>query len=216
MRGAKSRPSLVVWGCGGHGRVVLDAARATGSFRRIAFYDDDESFAGGRVCDAEVFGGGIDRVIGLGFVNVVVAIGRNDVREKCWAKARAAGGAPSICFHPTSWTSPFATIGEGSVVLAGAIVQNGAVVGVDCIVNTAAVLEHDVRVGDHVHVSPGAVICGGAEVGAGAHVGAGSVVLPGVRIGERSIVGAGAVVRVDVPCGATVAGVPARRIRGGE
>lgn len=43
-------------------------------------------------------------------------------------------------------------------------------------------------------------------------VGAGSVVLPGVEIGEGAIVGALSLVKHDVPPGAVVAGVPARRI----
>lgn len=45
-----------------------------------------------------------------------------------------------------------------------------------------------------------------------AYVGAGAIVLCGVKIGKKAIVGAGAVVTKDVPDGAVVVGVPARKL----
>ncbi len=45
-------------------------------------------------------------------------------------------------------------------------------------------------------------------------IGAGCIILPGVTIGKGSVVGAGSVVTKDVPPGVTVAGNPARIIRG--
>jgi acetyltransferase-like isoleucine patch superfamily enzyme len=46
----------------------------------------------------------------------------------------------------------------------------------------------------------------------GASIGSGTVLLCGITVGEGALVGAGAVVTADVPPGATVAGVPARRL----
>ena len=43
-------------------------------------------------------------------------------------------------------------------------------------------------------------------------IGAGAIILGGVTIGRGAVVGAGAVVTKDVPDGATVVGVPARRL----
>ncbi len=47
-------------------------------------------------------------------------------------------------------------------------------------------------------------------------IGAGVIILPGVTVGEGSVVGAGSVVTKNVPAGVTVAGNPARVIRGRE
>jgi maltose O-acetyltransferase len=57
----------------------------------------------------------------------------------------------------------------------------------------------------------------GRPVTIGEHVwiGGGALILPGVTIGDDAIVGAGSVVTRDVPAGATVAGNPARMLRGG-
>jgi maltose O-acetyltransferase len=53
------------------------------------------------------------------------------------------------------------------------------------------------------------------RIGADVWIGGGAIVLPGVSIGAGALVGAGAVVTRDVPPGATVAGNPARALRGG-
>jgi acetyltransferase-like isoleucine patch superfamily enzyme len=48
----------------------------------------------------------------------------------------------------------------------------------------------------------------------GASIGSGVVLLCGITIGENAMVGAGSVVTKDVPAGATVAGNPARLVKG--
>ena len=50
-------------------------------------------------------------------------------------------------------------------------------------------------------------------MGKGVWVGSQATILPGVTIGDDAIVAAGAVVARDVPAGAIVAGVPARKIK---
>lgn len=115
--------------------------------------------------------------------------------------------------HPTAWVAPTAHLGEGTAVLAGAIVNAGASVGSHCIINTGAVIEHDVVLGDHVQVGPRAALGGGVTVGADAYIGLGALVRDHVSIGAAAVVGMGAVVVAGVRDGARVMGVPARERR---
>lgn len=55
-------------------------------------------------------------------------------------------------------------------------------------------------------------VCIPTLVKRGASIGSNATIMCGVTIGERAIVGAGSVVTHDVPDGAVVAGVPARRL----
>ncbi len=208
---------LLIWGAGGHGRVVADLARALG-YTIVGYIDRDEA----RVGDA-VEPGGARVVIGeRAFVeavaagaeypghdaDVAVAIGDNAVRLACVASL-GAHHVPALV-HPTAVCSDSATVGAGTVVLPRAVVNAAARVGAAVIVNSGAIVEHDCTVGDGAHLSPGSILTGGVRVGARAWVGAGATVIPLVTVGDDAVVGAGAVVIRDVPPGATVVGNPAR------
>lgn len=202
--------NLLIWGAGGHGRVILDIARAMGTFGRIAFYDDSEDVTG--KVPVERISGGFQEARRLGFDTFVVAIGPNATRARRFEEALATGMEAAICIHPTAWISPSAVIGEGTVVMPGVVMQTDSRVGVNCILNTGTIVEHDCVVGDHVHLSPGVTLCGNVTVGPLAHLGAGVTVIPGGSIGSGAVVGAGAVVLQEIPGGVTAVGVPARVI----
>jgi sugar O-acyltransferase (sialic acid O-acetyltransferase NeuD family) len=153
-------------------------------------------------------------------VPIVMAVGRNGERAELVRMLEEQDEPPTFlqAVHPTAIVAPTASIGEGTVVLHGAVVQANARVGRHVLVNTAASVDHDCVIGDYAHVSPHATLCGHVEVGEGTHIGAGAVVIPSVRIGRWSRVGAGAVVVRDVPDHTTVVGNPARPLpdRAGE
>lgn len=95
--------------------------------------------------------------------------------------------APSVV-HPDAFVSSSAKIGEGAIVLAGAVVQPDARIGAAVIVNTRAIIEHDSVVGKGSHVAPGAVVLGGCRIGAACMIGAGAVILPGAELPDESLV----------------------------
>lgn len=90
-----------------------------------------------------------------------------------------------------------AQVGDGSVLMAGSIVQPGAKIGKHCIVNTGATIDHDCAIADFVHIAPGCHLCGDVTVDAGTLVGAGTIVTPGVTIGPWLLIPAGSVVTKD-------------------
>jgi acetyltransferase EpsM len=107
---------------------------------------------------------------------------------------------------------PSATLGEGTVVFPGGIVNTGARLGRHVLVNTRAIVEHDCVLEDGASVGPGVAMGGRVTIGRGAFVGAGAVIAPRISIGAGTIVGAGAVVVKDLPDLVLAYGVPARII----
>jgi len=98
---------------------------------------------------------------------------------------------------PTAYVSNHASIGAGTIVMHGAVVNAGAKVGNNCIINTLALIEHDAVVEDHCHISTGAILNGSAQVGAGSFVGSACTVRDGITLGKNCVVGMGLCVRHD-------------------
>jgi UDP-perosamine 4-acetyltransferase len=150
--------------------------------------------------------------IAAGQRDVFVAVGDNRTRLAIIARVQGAGGRLVTAVSPHATCSRTATLGEGTVLLPGAIVNAGARLGDAVIVNTNASIDHDCEVGSGVHVAPGVSVAGGVRLGRGVFVGVGASLIPGVSVGDHATVGAGSVVLGDIEAGVTVAGVPARVI----
>ena len=105
---------------------------------------------------------------------------------------------------PKAYCSKHSVMGEGSIIMHGAIVNAGARIGNNCIVNSQALVEHEVEIGDHCHISTGARVNGNVTIGEGSFVGSGAVIKEGIKVGENVIIGASQVVLRDVPSGTVV------------
>src|ERR1035438_7755435 len=141
---------LVLWGASGHGKVVLDVARAMGGFKTISFVDDACDGADRIFCDCQVFGASqyLQLLKSNGCSQYLVSIGKNEMRAACFQKALEHGLLPATLVHPSAVISESARLEDGTVVMARVVINAGAQIGKNCIVNTAAVVEHDCRVGD--------------------------------------------------------------------
>lgn len=204
--------ALVIVGAGGHGKVVLDAARAGGW--QVAGFLDSVNPAGTRILDAPVLGNEAsltDRDL-LARHAVIVAIGDQDARRRLSVRILQAGGTLAVVRHPSSIVSNSVRIGDGSFLAAGVIVNPDAHIGQYCILNTGCTIDHDCRLADGTQVSPGAHLAGSVTCGEDVFIGTGAAIIPRITIGSHAVVGAGAVVIRDVEAGTRVAGNPARTI----
>ncbi len=202
-------PTLVILGAGGHAKVVADAARLAGWI--VAGFVDERrpERIGERFADAHLLS---PQVLDNSDAEIAVAVAIGDCGARFAAARRLAARGfllPAVV-HPRAIVAASASIGPGCQLLAGAIINPEAKLGLAVLVNTAATVDHDCVIGDGVHLAPGVHLAGNVSVGDGSLVGIGTVVKPGVRIGRNCTIGAGSVVLHDVPDGATVYGVPAR------
>jgi sugar O-acyltransferase (sialic acid O-acetyltransferase NeuD family) len=196
-------------GASGHAKVVAEAADLAG-WDRVYLFDDrwPELSALGPWSVAGTTSMLLEQV--REYEGAVVAIGASDVRLRLQRQLEAAGATMAVITHPSAVVSRLATLGLGTVVLAGAIVNPFASIATSCIVNTGASIDHDCVLASGVHVSPGARLGGGVRVGEGSWIGIGASVKQGIVIGVGVTVGAGAAVVADVADHLTVIGVPAR------
>ncbi len=213
---APMTPTLCLTG-GGHASVVIDAASLQGEVTITAILDDDDTALGATRYGVPIIATleHLEAMPEQGFHQFILGLGGTDTpggarhREAVFERAWKAGLEPVTIIHPRSIIAGGVSIGGGSAVLAGAILNPRSRVGVNAIINSGAIVEHDVRVGDHAHVAPGAILCGGVSIGSRAHVGAGAVIRQGLSIGDDAVIAAGAVVVRDVPAGAVMMGTPA-------
>jgi sugar O-acyltransferase (sialic acid O-acetyltransferase NeuD family) len=200
---------VYLYGSGGHSLVVADVLRDQG-IPILGVYADPGArhpkhglvLPGARVVGVEPF-----RELAAPFV---VAIGRNCERAEI---SRMLPGPCVGVIHSSAIIAPSATVGDGTIVLHGVIVQANARVGRQVLLNTSASIDHDNVIGDYAHISPHVTLCGHVEIGEGTHVGAGAIIIPSIKVGKWSTIGAGSVVIHDVPDGVTVVGNPARVVR---
>ncbi|MFC4076242.1 2,3,4,5-tetrahydropyridine-2,6-dicarboxylate N-acetyltransferase [Salinithrix halophila] len=112
-------------------------------------------------------------------------------------------------------------IGKNVVIMMGASINIGAVIGDGTMIDMNVVVGGRGTIGKNCHIGAGAVIAGVIEPPSATPViieddvvvGANAVILEGVRVGKGSVVAAGAVVVEDVPENSVVAGTPAKVIK---
>jgi len=192
---------LILMGGGGHCRSAIDVIESEGS-RHIIGVLEDPAFEGSDVMGYPILGtdDALADLVGQG-VGVLVTVGQiktSAIRERAFAAAKKVGAFLPVIVSPHAYCSRHASIGAGTMVMHGAIVNAACVVGENCIVNSMASLEHDVSVGDHTHIATGARVNGGVKIGPRCFIGSGAVLHNDIEIGEGAIIPAGTVVRSSV------------------
>lgn len=205
---------FIIYGAGGHAKVVLDALLAsTSNPTDILLVDDCIELVGSMICGHTVMPSTICAT--MPSTTFHVAIGSGLARQILYDRMTTLGHFPQSIIHPKSVISPLAQIGAGVFVAAQSVVAPHVTIGNGAIVNHGAIVDHDCQVGQFSHIAPNAILSGGVKVGNGVLVGAGSVILPGCAIANDVLIGAGAVVTSSILNKSVVVGIPARDFKKG-
>jgi sugar O-acyltransferase (sialic acid O-acetyltransferase NeuD family) len=206
---AKIPSGLLIFGFGGHARVVADIALALG-VKNFCFVDNNAQEGEAFLSFPVVTQWQDDLPTGW---QAFSAAGDNNKRQQHCQYIQGQGWPLATLIAPNAVIGVGAKIATGCLIAHLAYVGAMATVGSGCIINTSAVVEHECSIGDFSHVSVHSTVAGRSKVGSFSMIGAGATVIDGIEIAQNTTVGAGSVVHRSLLEPGVYAGVPARKIK---
>jgi acetyltransferase EpsM len=210
---------IIIFGCGGHAKIVFDCIKLMKNYRSIGFMDNQDYNSElsrkikylGSIEDFNNVIKGHDLKELLG----VVAIGSNFIRRKVVqviAKINNRFKWMNI-IHPSAIVSNSAKIGSGNMILAGSIVCSDTIINNHVSINTGTCIDHDNIFSNFSSTGPAVVTGGNVRIGELSFLGIGSTVKHNVTIGKNTIVGGQSFVCNNCESNSLYYGVPAKKIK---
>lgn len=157
----------VIYGGGGHARVLADAIKAKGEV--VAnYFDDNEAIFSINNIEVKPY-----HESTASKAQLIIGIGNNKIRKRISKYIVHPFGT---LIHPTAVIAADVAIGEGAVILAGVVIQSGAVIGKHVVVNANVTIDHDAQISDFCSIYPNSYIGGAASIGSGNTIEACSVI----------------------------------------
>jgi sugar O-acyltransferase (sialic acid O-acetyltransferase NeuD family) len=143
---------------------------------------------------------------------VVVAIGRTEVLKAMHTRLKENRNLefPNLIHPHTMGDWDQITLGNGNVIMGGALFTTQITMGSFNIFNPGCTIAHDCVLGSYNLVNPAASLSGQVALGDEIMMGTGARILQGLRVCNRAVIGAGAVVTRSVEEPGVYVGVPAR------
>ena len=196
------RRNILLLGCGGHAVSCIDVIEQTHAYNIFGLLGA-KSEVGNTLLGYPIIGD--DSLLCTDLAKkcpcALVSVGQinsHQIRARLYSQALDAGFLLPVVRSPNAYISPHAVIGEGTIVMHGAVIGARTTVGMNCILNSNSLVEHSATVGDHCHISTAASINGDVEVGDAVFIGSRAVIYHGVKISGESIIQAGSIVKTDV------------------
>lgn len=189
---------IAIYGAGYLGRQIYHHVRAYyGDQATVVGFIDDTKPAGEAVIDGLTTLGSLaaaqaSRELNPELISIVFAIGYTSMpaRGRALQRVRDAGYALFAVIHPQAMIEPGADAGEGSVVLAGAVLDQGVVLGPACFVDIGVRLGAETRAGANNYFSSGTCTGSRVEIGDDCFFGMNSTITTDVKLGSNLFVNA--------------------------
>lgn len=202
---------IIIFGTGGHAKVVYDIILKQKLYKPIAFVSlnkDLVEFLGLPHINQSQF---TDNDCNRGLIAIGDNFIRGQVRDFILSKKPSFEFVSAI--HPSVTLGQNVKISGGSVVMAGAVINSDTSVSEHVIINTGSTVDHDCSLGEFSSLAPGVTLGGNVNIGAFSAVSLGAQVIHGINVGEHSLVGAGSVVLKNIESQYICYGNPCRPIR---
>lgn len=211
------KESILIFGASEHARCVIDIIEQVDEYQIVGIIDLLKEK--GSVYQGYKVLGDIDDLPDIietyDVHKGIIAIGDNYLRKKKTAmiNSHSIDFSYVSAVHPSTIVGKNVCIGNGTVIMAGVIVNNDTAIGEHCYLSTKASLEHDSVLGDFSSLSPGVTTGGHTKVGFCTAIGLGANILHGKTIGDHSVIGSGSLVTKDIESYVVAYGIPAKIVR---
>ncbi len=195
------KQGLIVIGDGGHALSVVEVIESTKNFY-VEGYVSKGGEKSGALVDYVHLGTDSDlpelfkmcsfAVIGIGISQSL------EGRMLAFQNLVEIGFTVPTLVAENSYVAKSATLGEGTIVFNGVVINSQVSIGSNCVVNSKALLEHEVVVRDGSFISTGVVVNGNTKIGQNTLIGSGSVIRENLTIGDRCTIGMGSVLLEDL------------------
>ncbi|MBS0649589.1 MAG: acetyltransferase [Verrucomicrobia bacterium] len=195
---------IVIFGCGGHSRSVVDVLLSFQPNTQLIFVDAAAK------ANEVLFGYPVLTDVDLNDRHYFFALGSNEKRRQIFQKV---GTLKLISiFSPTAYISRESTIEKGVFIGNFSHVGPEVKIGTNTILNTGCIVEHEVEVGQHSHIGPRAVVSGRSKIGDNVFVGVGATIKDSVSICSDVTIGAGAVIVKNITEPGVYVGCPGKKM----
>ncbi len=193
---------ILLIGAGGHARACIDIIDQQGKYKIAGLIQRENTINENNLGYPII---GVDEdlpKLRKDYSYALVTVGQiksSEPRKKLYDLLKEMGFKLPIVKSPLSYVSKHTQIGEGTIIMHGAVVNASARVGRNCIINSKSLIEHDAVVGDHCHIATGAIVNGEVKVGNGTFIGSGALTRQCISIGNNCVIGIGSVLETDIP-----------------
>ena len=212
-----NKQKVIIVGSSGHSKVIIDIFEKENKYQIVglldAFRKIGEETLGYKVIGKE------DNLPDLLSKNpnckIFIAIGDNWIRKKVMDKIVEI--VPNIDFattiHPSAQIGKNVQIGNGTAIMAGAIINSATTIGDFTIINTKASIDHDCIMLNFSSLAPNVTTGGSVSIGEFSAISIGATIKHGISIGKHSVIGAGALLMKNCGDNLIMYGIPAKEIR---
>lgn len=205
---------IVVFGSGGHAKVIIDIIENQKQYNLIGLIDPYKELSD-MYFDYHILGNKKDYSILNNVYGGIVAIGDNWVRYETTLLIKKI--APDFKFvtaiHPSATIGRNVKLGEGSVIMAGVVINSDTTIGAGSIVNTLSSIDHDSIIGNFASIAPNTSTGGRVIIEDYTAIGIGTNIIHNIHIGEHTVVGAGSTVIDDMLSYVVAFGTPCKPIK---
>lgn len=206
------QPSIVIFGGGTQAKCTIDIIEKEGKYT-IAGIIDSKAEIGSSVYGHKVIGRQEQLKVLQDKHSIyggIISVGDNWIRKIIYDDIvkRVSDFNFVNAIHPSTIIGNDVKIGKGVMVMAGCIINPGAIIEDFTFFATGAQIEHDCIIHDFASVSAGSVTGGLVEVGKYSAITLGVTIVDRIKIGENSVIGSGSLIMKDVPDNVLVYGIP--------